>query len=129
MVLRVAARASAMFISGALIGLAHVAAAHASEPPKVVVTIKPVHALVTEIMEGVAVPTLIVDGAASPHTFTLKPSKARAINDADVFIRVSDALEPFTRKITTALPAEVKVLTLADAPGIALLEERHGGTF
>jgi zinc transport system substrate-binding protein len=101
----------------------------AAETPKVVVTIKPIHALVTEVMEGVGTPTLLVDGAASPHTFSLRPSTARAINEADVFVRISDSLEPFTRKIVQALPSSVTVVTLADAPGITLLDRRQGGTF
>lgn len=101
----------------------------AAEPPKVVVTIKPIHALVSQVMAGVGTPTLLVDGAASPHTFTLRPSTARAINEADVFIRTSESLEPFTHKITQALPPSVTVLTLADAAGVTLLDQRHGGTF
>jgi zinc transport system substrate-binding protein len=104
-------------------------AAAETQPPNVVVTIKPIHALVSEVMNGVGTPTLLVGGSASPHTFTLRPSTARAINDADVFIRISDALEPFTRKIAEALPPGVKMLTLADAPGLTLLDQRHGGTF
>jgi zinc transport system substrate-binding protein len=100
-----------------------------ADAPKVVVTIKPIHALVSQIMRGVATPTLLVEGAASPHTFTLKPSTARAINEAGVFIRISDTLEPFTRKISQSLPPNVSLLTLAGAPGIALLDRRHGGTF
>lgn len=101
----------------------------AAEPPKVVVTIKPIHALVSQVMAGVGTPTLLVAGAASPHTFTLRPSTARAINEADVFIRTSESLEPFTHKIAQALPSRVSVLTLADAPGVTLLDQRHGGTF
>lgn len=101
----------------------------AAETPKVVVTIKPIHALVSEVMAGVGVPVLLVDGAASPHTFTLRPSTARAINDADIFIRTSDGLEPFTHKIVETLPPSVNVVTLADAPGITLLDQRRGGTF
>ena len=103
--------------------------ATASEAPKVVVTIKPIHALVSEVMAGVGTPVLLVDGAASPHTFTLRPSTARAINEADVFIRTSDTLEPFTHKIALSLPPSVSVLTLAEAPGIRLLDQRRGGTF
>ncbi len=103
----------------------------AAEPatPKVVVTIKPIHSLVSRIMEGVGVPQLVVEGAASPHTFTLKPSTARAINDADIFVRVSDRVEPFTRKIVESLPSNVAVMTLVDADGVKLLDQRHGGTF
>lgn len=112
-----------------LLMLAAVSSAEAVEATKVVVTIKPVHSLVSQVMEGVGVPSLLVEGAASPHTFTLKPSTAQAINEADVFIRVSDALEPFTRNIVRSLPGTVAVLTLVEAPGINLLEQRRGGTF
>lgn len=105
------------------------AAVSAAEAPKVVVTIKPVHSLVTRLMDGIGTPQLIVEGSASPHTFTLKPSTARAINEADIFVRVSDTLEPFTRKIVTTLPSNVKVVTLAGADGVTLLDQREGGTF
>jgi zinc transport system substrate-binding protein len=106
--------------------------ARAGEPeaaPKVVVTIKPIHSLVVRLLDGVAVPQLLVKGSASPHAFALKPSDVRALNDADVFIRVSDTLEPFTRSIVKALPKSVDVVTLAEAPGVKLLEQRSGGTF
>src|SRR5262249_16780406 len=48
---------------------------------------------------------------------------------ADVFIRVSETLEPFTRKIAAALPESVHLVTLEDAPGLKLLYLRTGGTF
>ncbi len=102
---------------------------HAASAPKVVVTIKPIHSLVERLMAGIGEPQLIVEGSESPHTFTLRPSFARAINEADVFVRVSDTLEPFTRKIVTALPSGVTVVTLAGADSVTLLDQRHGGTF
>ena len=104
-------------------------AAPAAAELKVTVTIKPVHALVAQVMEGVGTPDLLVKGAASPHTYALKPSDARALNHADVFFRVSETIEPFTRKIVTALPGTVKTITLAEAPGIELLDVRTGDTF
>lgn len=96
---------------------------------KVATTIKPVHALVAQVMEGVGTPTLLVQGAASPHTYALKPSDARALNRADVFFRVSETVEPFTRKIVASLPKSVRTVTLAEAPGIELLDVRTGETF
>ncbi len=96
---------------------------------KVVVTIKPIHSLATQVMEGVGTPTLLVDGAASPHSFALKPSGVRAIDRADVLIRVSETLEPFTRKIVSALPENVRLVTLVEAPGLKLLDLRSSGTF
>lgn len=96
---------------------------------KVVVTSKPVHALVAEVMTGVGTPALLVDGTASPHTYSMRPSDAQKVNQADVFFRVSEALEPFTAKIVRALPRKVKVATLAEAPDLKLLERRSGGPF
>ena len=55
-----------------------------AETPNVVVSIKPIHALVSAIMQDVGEPALIVEGAASPHTYSLKPSTAAALQDADV---------------------------------------------
>jgi zinc transport system substrate-binding protein len=80
-------------------------------------------------MEGIGTPALLIDGAASPHTFSLKPSGVRAINGADVFIRVSEGLEPFTGKIVKALPESVRLVTLEETPGLKLLDLRRNGTF
>lgn len=96
---------------------------------KVVATIKPIHGLVAGVMEGVGTPELLVGGTASPHTFALKPSGARALNAAAVVFRVSPAVEPFTVKVAAALPASVRMVTLAEAPGVKLLQRRHGTTF
>lgn len=126
-----ASLALGLAVSAAAFGAAKAfgAEALASNVPKVVVTTKPVHALVAAVMDGVATPALLVSGASSPHTFTLRPSSARAINEADVFIRVSERLEPFTRKIVTALPEGVTLITLDDEPGVSHLPQRSGGTF
>ncbi len=96
---------------------------------KVVATSKPVHSLVAAVMDGIGSPTLIVEGNASPHSFTLKPSGARAIATADVFFRISESIEPFTTKLVTTLPKSVQVVTLADTPSLATLPRRTGGTF
>ncbi len=96
---------------------------------KVVVTSKPIHSLAAAVMDGVAIPKLLVEGSASPHTFALKPSGAAAINAADVFFRVSGTVEPFSEKISEALPASVMLVTLADTAGLTLLDRRTGATF
>ena len=103
--------------------------AAAAEQFHVVTTIKPIHSLAAAIMEGAGAPTLLVDGTASPHTFALKPSAARAILDAAVFIRTSPAIEPFTARIVETLPAPVTLVTLADTPGLTLLDRRTSPTF
>jgi zinc transport system substrate-binding protein len=95
----------------------------------VTATIKPIHALVAEVMQGVGTPKLLVTGASSPHTYALKPSDAKALYASDVVFRVSEAVEPFTAKIVKALPEHVRVVTLAEAPGVEQLDARTGNTF
>lgn len=118
-----------MPVLGLLLFLGVLPTAVHAEGVDVVVTIKPIHSLVAQVMEGVAAPTLLVEGSASPHSFSLKPSHIRAIDAAGVFIRVSERLEPFTGKIVRSLPESVRLLTLIDAPGIRLLTQRQTGTF
>lgn len=95
----------------------------------VVVTIKPVHALVAGVMHGIGEPKLLVRGSSSPHAYALRPSDAAALYDAALFFRVSPQLEPFTPKIVQALPKEVQVVSVIDAPGVELLAVRRGPTF
>lgn len=115
--------------AGSLANLRPVLAAEAT-PVRVVVTTKPIHSLVSQVMEGIATPQLIVEGAASAHTFSLKPSAVRAIANAGLFVRVSNVAEPFTAKLVEDLPADVTVLTLADEKlGVALLPQRRAGSF
>jgi zinc transport system substrate-binding protein len=116
----------------AAIGLLIAAPAQAktqAPPLKIVVTIKPVHALALQVLEGVAKPSLVVDGAASPHTYALKPSDAKLFNDADIVVRVSETFEPFTARVVKSLPKSVQVFTLDQAPGVKTLPRRVGTTF
>jgi zinc transport system substrate-binding protein len=118
----------ARLICALLAGLLPSGAAHADDL-KVVVTTKPIHSLVAGVMSGVGDPTLLVEGSASPHTFSLKPSGATAIQTADVFIRVADTTEPFTDKISKTLPLTVTFVTLADTAGLTLWDRRTSTTF
>jgi zinc transport system substrate-binding protein len=95
----------------------------------VVATIKPLHALVAQVMEGTGVPELLVGGTASPHTFAIKPSDAKKLARATVVFRVSEAVEPFTAKMATGLPKSATLVTLQSAAGIKTLPRRAGGPF
>ena len=48
----------------------------------VVASVKPIHSLVSAVMEGVGAPQLIIEGAGSPHTYALKPSQAKDLQNA-----------------------------------------------
>jgi zinc transport system substrate-binding protein len=95
----------------------------------VVATIKPVHALVAQVMGATGSPTLLVGGTASPHTFAIKPSDVKKIAGASVVFRVAEAVEPFTAKMVGQLPKGAVLVTLSTVPGIAPLPRRAGGPF
>ncbi|CVI57921.1 MULTISPECIES: zinc ABC transporter substrate-binding protein ZnuA [Agrobacterium] len=105
------------------------AASGATAAPDVVVSIKPVHSLVAAIMRGVGEPQLIVDGAASPHTYNLRPSNARKLEKADVVFWVGPGLEAFLEKPLEALASKATVVELEDAKGLEKLPFREGGPF
>lgn len=120
-------RALGALLAGALAGWAAVSPAAAEL--KVVVTIKPLHALVSQVMAGAGMPELLVQGAASPHTYALKPSDATKLSQADVFFRMSETMEPFTAKVAKSLPKTVQVVTLQTTRGLMLYQRRTGTTF
>lgn len=99
------------------------------EAPEVVVSIAPVHSLVTAVMAGIGEPTLLVKGAAAPHTASLRPSEAAALQRADVVFWIGEGLETFLSKPIAALPKRARVVTLAAAPGMTLLPARKGGVW
>lgn len=75
----------------ALLALAVPAGARADTG--VVATIKPLHSLVAGVMEGVGTPDLLIPGTISPHSFSLKPSDARALEQARVVFWIGPDLE------------------------------------
>lgn len=105
---------AAAILAGLLAGLAGPARAE----PSVVATIKPLHSLVAAVMEGVGKPTLLIPGTTSPHTFTLKPSDARKLEDARVVFWIGPDLETALEHPLETLAAKATVETLMEAPGV-----------
>ncbi|MBB4008004.1 zinc transport system substrate-binding protein [Rhizobium taibaishanense] len=101
----------------------------AAAAPKVVASVKPVNSIAAAIMMGVGTPTLLVEGAGSPHDYSLKPSKAKALQQADVIFWVGPNLEIFLDKPLDALAGKAKVVALSQAEGVTLLPVREGGAF
>ena len=66
--------------------------------PSVVVSIKPIHSIVTALMSGIAEPQLLLKSNNSAHTFHLKPSQIRMLANADLVIIISEDFEAGLRK-------------------------------
>ena len=65
----------------------------AQSAPMVVVSIKPIHSIVQSLMEGVASPELLLKSNNSAHTFHLKPSQIKMIENADLVVSIGDEFE------------------------------------
>ena len=95
----------------------------------VVTSIKPVHSLVSGVMQGVGSPTVIIEGAGSPHTYSLKPSQAKQLQDADLVFWMGDELEPFLRGPIQNIAKNAKSIKLIEARGLKKIKFREGGMF
>ena len=96
---------------------------------RVVASIKPVHSLVSAVMAGVGEPRLLMRGKASPHTFTMRPSDAAALQEAKVVFLIDEAMETTLARAIDALAGKARVVALADAKGLIRRPLREGGAF
>ena len=96
---------------------------------KVVASIKPVHSLVASVMQGVSEPSLLVEGAGSPHTYSLKPSQAKELQAADIVFWMSHDLEAFLENSIESIAKNAKAVSLMDSHGLMKLNFREGGAF
>lgn len=93
--------------------------------PKVAVTIKPIHALVSGIMQGIGEPQLLLPDGASPHTFQLKPSTLKQLQQAELIIWVGPELELFMVKPLEQFHPRFGILTLMTVPHLQILNQRN----
>jgi zinc transport system substrate-binding protein len=100
--------------------------AKAEAPLRLVASIKPIHSILSALTEGVAQPELLIKGQASPHGFSLKPSEARLIAEADLLFWVGPSLEGFLKKPVASLGAK-RVIALQNLSGMKLRQGEHGG--
>ena len=96
---------------------------------KVVTSIKPIHSLVSYVMDGVGKPDIIVDGYNSPHGFSLKPSHAKMLENADLVVWVGEDLEAFLEKPLSTIAKKAKNIEVMDLKGIRKLDFREKNIF
>ena len=100
-----------------------------ADAPRVAVDIAPVHSLVTRVMEGVGTPHLIIQAGASPHEYSLRPSEAAALQDANLVFWIGSGLTPWLTDTIETLAPNANVTELLEADGTIELEFREGALF
>ena len=96
---------------------------------KVVASIKPIHSLASYLMDGVAKPDLIFDGYASPHGFSMKPSHAKMLQNADLIFWVGEDLENFLEKPLGSIAKKAEKIELMGIKGLNVLKFRERNIF
>tara|TARA_B110000116_G_scaffold115072_1_gene100005 strand:- start:149 stop:1105 length:957 start_codon:yes stop_codon:yes gene_type:complete len=95
----------------------------------VVTTIKPLHSLISNVMQGVGKPSLIIEGTTSPHSFTLKPSHAKLLQNADVIFWIGEDMETFMEKPLESIVKDAEVISFMEIDSINKLKFREENIF
>ncbi len=100
-----------------------------ADVPQVVADIAPVHSLVARVMDGVGEPALIMQQGASPHEYSLRPSEAQALQDADLVFWVGAGLSPWLEGGIATLASDADATELMESAGTIELESRNNALF
>ena len=100
-----------------------------ADTPQVAVDIAPVHSLVARVMDGVGTPDLIIQPGASPHEYSLRPSEAAALQNANLVFWIGPDLTPWLTDTIKTLAPDAAVTALMEVDGTIKLEFREGALF
>ena len=100
-----------------------------ADVPNVAADIAPVHSLVSRVMEGVGAPKLVIKSGASPHDYRLRPSEAKALQDADLVFWMGEELTPWMNGALETLASKASITTLLDQEGVTLHDFRESALF
>lgn len=100
-----------------------------ADAPSVAVDIAPVHSFVARVMVGVGQPDLVIPPGATPHEYNLKPSEARALQDAEIVFWLGEDLTPWLANAIETLSGGASVTALMGTEGTVLLAFRENALF
>ena len=119
-----------LLLPSLLLSFFFLSSAFAQAPaPRVVVSIPPLHSIVARVMLDVGEPDLLLSGGASPHAFSLKPSQARLLQDADMVVYTGPGLERFLEHTLENTGSGVRVIEAMELAGVTVFDRREGGVW
>ncbi|MET0080899.1 MAG: zinc ABC transporter substrate-binding protein, partial [Candidatus Thiodiazotropha lotti] len=92
---------------------------------RVVVTIKPLHSILSGLMLGVGEPELLIDDARLPHQFMPSPEQRQRMQQADLLFWVGPELEASLAESIEQLGSSTEVIELLSHSGLKVLPSRH----
>jgi zinc transport system substrate-binding protein len=97
--------------------------------PAVAVDIAPLHSLVSQVMEGIAQPKLLIPAEASPHHYTLRPSEAKALASAEIVFWMGESYTPWLEKAMNNIAGTAQKVEALELENITTHAYREGATF
>lgn len=101
------------------------APAWAGDGPQVVVSIKPIHSLVSALMQGVGKPELLVEGTDTPLNTKLNAAKMKLIANADLVIWLGPELEGFLAEAMSHMTCKGRKLEMLSVETFKVLPSRN----
>ncbi len=100
-----------------------------ADAPRVLADTPPVHSIVSRVMAGVGEPDLLLPPGATPHSFSLRPSDAARLSNADIVIWTGEALTPWLEAPLATLAGNATHLELLETDGWTRLDMRDDEAF
>lgn len=97
--------------------------------PVVVTDIPAVHSLVATVMGDTGTPELLLQGNASPHDYSIRPSQGRLLQGADLLIWTSEGLTPWLPRTVNAMAPDLPSIELLNDEGSEKLPARENNDF
>ena len=92
--------------------------------PEILVSIKPLHSLVSQLTDGISTPRLLLSGQQTAHRFQLRPSQKRMLKHADIFFYSSHSIETFVSTLKQDEP-RLQFVELSKIEGLHTLTARR----
>lgn len=84
-------------------------------------SIRPIHALVLAVTDGITKPELLIEAGISAHNFNLKSSDAKKIEKSKIVFWIGPEMERSLAKPISTIGANANVITLMNEPSISFI--------
>jgi zinc transport system substrate-binding protein len=94
---------------------------------RVVVDIPPVHGIVEGVLGSNASITTLISRGIDPHNYTMKPSHAAALSEADLIVLIGESLTPSLAEKLPSLASNAQIIELAEVSNVHVIayEDAH----
>ena len=116
-------------LSSSLLALTFAAGTAQAEVPQVVTDIAAVQSLAAQVMGDLGEPVALMRQGASPHDYALRPSDAKALQEADLVLWTGPDLAPWLDEMIDTVAKGVPSVALAEVEGTVELPFREGANF